>query len=101
LHGQAVLIGLPDVAAKDVRDPTFRAAQQLRNVDGVLEKTLRCRFMLFGIAVHSYDAKVVNLPGFGSPNAGRVISITTAPRASPAFRLDFSVAPGQPGVPLI
>src|SRR5512143_2542376 len=28
-----------------------------------LKKMLRCRFMLFGIEVHSYEQKVVNLRG--------------------------------------
>src|SRR5215468_4946332 len=50
-----------------------------------LKKMLRCRFMLFGIEVHSYEQKAVNFPGSFAWSASATLRFQTVPAISGAM----------------
>ena len=59
-----------------------------------LKKTLRWRFMLLGIAVHSYEQKAVNFPGWFAFSASATFSFQTVPATSG----DISALTGGPPI---
>ena len=58
-----------------------------------LKKTLRCRFMLFGIDVHSYEQNAVNLPG----SLAWLASSTSRFHTVPAISGDIERLDRRPG----
>src|SRR5215831_8380760 len=71
------------------RSTGWKESSALKGATGTLEqslkKTFRCRFMLFGIEVHSYEQNAVNLPGLLACSASSTLRFQTEPAISGAI----------------
>src|SRR5215468_6169157 len=68
------------------RSTGLNESRALNGIGGTLaqslKKMLRCRFMLFGIEVHSYEQKAVNFPGWLAFSASSMFCFHTVPATS-------------------
>src|SRR6266446_3610526 len=78
------------------RSTGWNESRALNGIAGTLaqsrKKMLRCRFMLFGIDVHSYEQKAVNFPGSFACSASSTLRFQTVP----AISGDISALTGGP-----
>ncbi len=74
-----------------------RAERRTGTLAQSLKNTLRCRFMLCGIAVHSYEQNAVNLPG----SLAWLACSTTRFHTAPAISGDISALTGGPGTSVL
>src|SRR5262245_47686283 len=80
------------------RSTGWTESSALNGVGGTLaqslKKTLRCKFMLFGIDVHSYEQKAVNFPGSFAWLASSISLVQT----EPAICGDIRALTGGPAI---